>query len=371
MISKTVTVEKAAELAEASGLASLAARVQKAADDGWNVVTLEAIPDGNGGWDIGITEPTGAMIAIMLPDWVAEQVAVPGGESADDLHITLAYLGDAADISLEDQRRLVGVVGEVCLTNTALRGDLAGTGRFSNGDATDPFWVGVDIPGLQDLRAALVTALADAGFPLQGLGADKQYVPHVTVNYLPADAATPPLDFNPVGVEVDALTVCVGANRFSLNLQKDNDDTYPALGTSGWTPSVMTKAIKQDDEDRFTLGPWYIPGRLDAHNEWTDAAELEKSFHTYLDEGDRNIMLQHNRNIVAGRRISGMVVPTEYRVTMTKADGSTEDVIYPPGTPFLGVKWEPWAWNLIKAGKLRGYSIGGSSQRAAVDLAGA
>lgn len=365
MITTTVTIEKARELATASGLESLAARVDKAEQDGWNVLTLQAVPDGNGGWDLGVTAPTGTMVAIMLPDYIADQVAVPGGEPAADLHITLAYLG-SEELSLDDQRKLIGVVGEVCLDQPELRGNLAGTGRFTNGEDTDPFWVGVDIPGLTELRAKLVTALSDAGFTLPPTPGDG-YTPHVTVNYIPAEQETPPLDFNPISIEVEALTVCVGPSRFELGLQ-ELDNEYPALEPRGWAPRVMTKSIETVEEDRFTLGPWYIPDRLDAHNEWSDARELEKSFHGYLAKEDRGIRLQHNRDIVAGRWVSGMVVPTPYTVPMTKADGTTENVTYPPGTPFLGVQWEPWAWELVKAGKLRGYSIGGTSERMLVDL---
>jgi hypothetical protein len=32
---------------------------------------------------------------------------------------------------------------------------------------------------------------------------------------------------------------------------------------------------KANDEHRFTLGPWYIPNRYDAHGEWTDANEFK------------------------------------------------------------------------------------------------
>ena len=33
------------------------------------------------------------------------------------------------------------------------------------------------------------------------------------------------------------------------------------------------------------------------------------------------------------------------------------------GTVFMGVQWEPWAWELVKKGKLTGYSIGGKAER--------
>ena len=39
---------------------------------------------------------------------------------------------------------------------------------------------------------------------------------------------------------------------------------------------------KADNEHRFTLGPWYIPNRYDAHGEWTDADELQKSLWEYV-----------------------------------------------------------------------------------------
>lgn len=366
MISKTVTIEKARKLATDAGLVSLGARVDKAEQDGWAVLTLQAVPDGDGGWDLGVTEETGCMVAIMLPDYIAEQVAIPGGEDADELHITLAYLGDAADLTLDQQRKLVGVVGEVCLDQLSLEGQLTGTGRFTNGGETDPFWVGVDFAGLTEFRARLVTALTDAGFTMPASPGDG-YTPHVTVSYLPAGQDTPPLDFNPINFCAETITVCIGGRRFDLGLQ-DRPNEYATMDPRGWAPAVMTKAIETIEEARFTLGPWYIPGRLDAHNEWSDARELEKSFHGYLAKEDRSIRLQHNRDIVAGRWVSGMVVPTEYTVNMTKADGTSEQVTYPPGTPFLGVEWNPWAWELIKAGKLRGYSIGGTSERMLVDL---
>jgi hypothetical protein len=53
---------------------------------------------------------------------------------------------------------------------------------------------------------------------------------------------------------------------------------------------------------------------------------------------------------------------------MQKADGSSANMTFPQDTVFLGVIWEPWAWEMVKAGKLRGYSVGGRAQRLEVDL---
>jgi hypothetical protein len=43
-------------------------------------------------------------------------------------------------------------------------------------------------------------------------------------------------------------------------------------------------------------------------------------------------------------------------------------VTYPPNTVFLGVVWNEDAWEMIKDGQLRGYSIGGYSDRVLADL---
>jgi Putative phage serine protease XkdF len=129
-----------------------------------------------------------------------------------------------------------------------------------------------------------------------------------------------------------------------------------------------TQTVFKADEQRFTLGPWYIPDKQDAHGEWTDSTELQTALWNYVKSGDRRIRLQHNKNVVAGEWVEAMTWPYPVTVPMTKADGTTEDVTYPTGTVFMGVQWEPWAWNLVKAGKLSGYSIGGKSERMLVDL---
>ena len=106
---------------------------------------------------------------------------------------------------------------------------------------------------------------------------------------------------------------------------------------------------KADDEHRFTLGPWYIPNRYDAHGEWTDADELQKSLWDYVRSGDRNIRLQHNKDIVAGEWLEALSFPVPVTIPMTKGVDAKE-VTYPAGTVFLGVQWKPWAWDMVKQG---------------------
>lgn len=131
----------------------------------------------------------------------------------------------------------------------------------------------------------------------------------------------------------------------------------------------VSKAVS---EEMFTLGPMYIPDRLDAHSEWTSADELQKAVWDYVKGGDRRIRLQHDRDEVAGEWVEVMTWPYEVQVPMMRKDVSGNDthdpVMFPANTVFLGVKWKPWAWELVKTGKIRGYSIGGRAERLFVDL---
>ena len=124
---------------------------------------------------------------------------------------------------------------------------------------------------------------------------------------------------------------------------------------------------KSDSEHRFTLGPWYIPNRYDAHGEWTDADELQKALWEYVRTGDRDIRLQHNRDIVAGEWLEAMSFPVPVSIGMQKS-GEAKQVTYPSGTVFLGVQWKPWAWEMVKEGKIRGFSIGGAAARIEMEM---
>lgn len=158
-----------------------------------------------------------------------------------------------------------------------------------------------------------------------------------------------------------------------------DDDGYPSAGrvayaawggkpAIGWTKSILERADKsapllKADEKRFTLAPMYIPDTEDAHGEWTDADELQEAVWNYVGGNDRRIRLQHRREVVAGEWVEIMAWPFPITVPMRDAEGNEQNVSYPANTVFMGIKWEPWAWELVKTGKISGLSIGGKAQR--------
>jgi hypothetical protein len=157
----------------------------------------------------------------------------------------------------------------------------------------------------------------------------------------------------------------VRAEGYGLDIPFEMPDVEIVESTTGLAKFEVSKAL---DEKQFTLGPMYIPNQLDAHNEWTDDSELQQAVWKYVQSGDRRIRLQHNRDVVAGEWVEIMTLPYQTQVPMLKADGTTQPINFPQNTVFLGVIWEDWAWDKIKKGEIRGYSIGGRAERMYVDL---
>lgn len=125
----------------------------------------------------------------------------------------------------------------------------------------------------------------------------------------------------------------------------------------------VSKAI----EYRYTLGPAYVPMREDAHGEFADTETLQKAMWDWVRKGDRTIYLQHSDK-AAGEMVEMMTMPFPLEAELTVPNQGVTKYTFPADTPFLGVVWEPWAWELVKSGQLRGYSIGGSAKRVEADL---
>jgi len=120
-------------------------------------------------------------------------------------------------------------------------------------------------------------------------------------------------------------------------------------------------------EERYTLGPVYVPGRIDGHGEFINSDTLQKAIWEWVRSGDRTIYLQHSEK-AAGEMVEILTWPMPIQTALTIPGEDVQKVEFPAETPFMGVVWESWAWDLVKAGQLRGYSIGGKARRVEADL---
>ena len=147
-------------------------------------------------------------------------------------------------------------------------------------------------------------------------------------------------------------------------LERRLDAAAPVLAMAvGVTGLPLAKRAEQ----RYTLGPVYVPGMEDAHGEFTDEDTLQKALWGWVRKEDRTIYLQHSDK-AAGEMVEMLTWPFEVTADLSVPGEGVTKYTFPADTPFMGVIWEPWAWELVKAGELRGYSIGGRARRMEADL---
>lgn len=128
-----------------------------------------------------------AFLALDLPPAVKQALAelqsgVPGARWSDPagLHVTLRFLGEADEGTLEDLHDALSQVDAPAF-ELALRG----VGSFGQGPRTRLLWAGLDpSEPLAHLQRKVESAAVRAGFPAEG----RRFSPHVTLARLDAAA---------------------------------------------------------------------------------------------------------------------------------------------------------------------------------------
>ncbi|MEU9405676.1 2'-5' RNA ligase family protein [Streptomyces sp. NPDC048281] len=125
---------------------------------------------------------TGVMVAFVPPHEVAEQLAVYGGEPADELHITLAYLGKKADYTVEQLTLLPQLVSAWAMRQKAVTIRIGGVGTFNNAYKDQHvLWAHPDIPGGVQMHVGLADYLERYGYRLPS---EHGWTAHMTLQYV-------------------------------------------------------------------------------------------------------------------------------------------------------------------------------------------
>ncbi|HUV09669.1 MAG TPA: 2'-5' RNA ligase family protein [Acidimicrobiia bacterium] len=124
-------------------------------------------------------------------------LAVPGGEPAENLHVTLAFLvGGVSELGDAGRQAISAALATIANETAPFLGEVAGIGWFKDpGTITLAL---IDAEGLSALRTSIADALAEAGYPLD---TTHDFVPHLTLAYSPVEAsdrAGMPLSFNEI-----------------------------------------------------------------------------------------------------------------------------------------------------------------------------
>ncbi|MGI5337666.1 2'-5' RNA ligase family protein [Streptomyces sp. CA-181903] len=185
----------------------------------------------------------GAMVALYLPAGVAGKIAHHNGTAPRDLHVTLAYLGDADQLPGHPDD-LAGILATALRGAAPLTGTVGGIGRFPDTGEGEPVFVPVDVPGLTELRERVINALALS--PLAGaLRSDHGFVPHITLGYdLPADIPVVP----PLPVVFDTVHVVRGPDATPIRLTGAAADDAPAVQNGNAQPGASGLGLRASVE---------------------------------------------------------------------------------------------------------------------------
>lgn len=189
----------------------------------------------------------GGMIALMPTAEDAERLAIPGGEPAEELHLTLRYLGSDMSVFAPDER--TGLVEELRMLVQDLppvTSKLFGAAHW-NGDSDEPSWVWSvgDLPDEVSLEAA--HEIAEEAVWAMGLevpGAHSPWVAHVCAAYSDDPAFLPELEQRLGPVTFDRVRVSFGDEDTDIPLT--GDAVTAAAGPLRREPTELELASRAD-----------------------------------------------------------------------------------------------------------------------------
>lgn len=159
---------------------------------------------------------SGAIVCLVPSPAVAKDLALPGGEAPEDLHLTLVHLGDAASLDAH-QRALIAIVAEFVAPSFFPLGIVSGVARFAAPDGTDAAVLLVESPHLAAARARLVEVLSALG--LEVSATHDGFVPHITRAYVARGEPMPGGDsIERTPINFTAVELWCGGERSSFPL---------------------------------------------------------------------------------------------------------------------------------------------------------
>ena len=209
---------------------------------------------------------TGAMIALVPTDEDAARLALPDGEPAGQLHVTLAYLGEAADWDPADLEAVGNRLSDSSQYLAPLDAKLFGA-AYWNPQSDSPAWVwsvgdGPDSPdSLGDAHYAAWSALDNTGYPVPA--PHTPWVAHMTAVYDVADRLAE-LSERVGPVTFDRLRLAVGGTHYDFPLGTaetiEDEPMEDTPMTATWsTPDEIALAFENQQTGD---GRVFAPGAL-------------------------------------------------------------------------------------------------------------
>jgi 2'-5' RNA ligase len=169
---------------------------------------------------------TGVMVAFEMPITVSAALASSSRQAGiepippDDMHITLAYLGQMDEIA-DKRKKLEAAIKKFAANAAAIEGSIGGIGRFNaseNSDGMDVLYASFDAPLLPDFRQGLVAAIEKTGVEISRAHG---FVPHITLSYVEKGSDMPNLALETMALKFESVTLYWGDERVSFDLKKE------------------------------------------------------------------------------------------------------------------------------------------------------
>lgn len=313
---------------------------------------------------------------------IAQQLAIRGGEAAEGLHLTLAYIPKAAELGDMGIGAVLGTVATLTRDLPPIEGRFSGVGRFDaseQSDGKDVFVALFDSPKLNTIRETIYQGLHASGImPSQAHG----YQPHTSLMFLDPEARLPRYTLPDVDITFD---------RICVDWPPDQEKTFLLEGsTVSRDLGDPMPFIRKAEAERYTLGIVYEPNTLDSDNEYAGPAAIKRAAWGFMEklqaQGSMTkqalVLLEAVQKALTssdgvrldvtelldvvqkgrlgdqhaswddsyGRVVECYVAPCDFEL-----DG--EHIL--KGSWLLGVVWSQEQFAKIKSGERRGYSMGG------------
>ena len=291
---------------------------------------------------------TGVMVGFFLRPSDAAKLALPGGEEAEDLHLTLAYLGDASEVGEGDVGKARRVVQEFARASRPIKGKVSGVGWFEDagGEGKTACYASFDSPALPEFRQELVEKLREAGV---SHSQQHGFTPHITLKY--AEKGKAP-DVPLLELEFRGITFAAGGVRDTFPLGREVDDRV----TKEWVVPIA----KADDELHLVYGVVLRPNVPDTQGDVYSAEEVRKAAHRYLVDS-RKYDLHHEEEVDPSRVrvVESFVAPQR----MFGGHVLKDDWVVVSHVP------DDDMWARVKGDEVNAYSIRGWGRRKELDTA--
>lgn len=161
----------------------------------------------------------GCMLALYPAPGLAEAIAIPGGLEPAEIHVTIAYCGEAAGIDLT---ALTTAAGQL-LDRPPIEATVSGHARFTGGPQ-DVIVALIDSHDIEVLRRDTVQALTAAGIEIPQ---DHGHTPHATQRYINPEDDDPVGRLPPRPAVFTHLTVVHGTSRTDLPFRDLAENAHP------------------------------------------------------------------------------------------------------------------------------------------------